>query len=290
MPFRNPTFENALKQNPDWYSADPEEALHEYYRVSKEDDPENTPDFQQFAEDVDYTGHLLKREYDRNLAEKMENLRGRSDFGRAGEIVLRQYPQLAYGVTAFAGAVGEELFGSGGVWEDIKNFGVEGYEDWSKSIEAVSLPTDSFNYAWNEAKNGNKKALLDLFEYGLGYTGIQMLSLIGGVGLAKKGVELGTKALLKNSMKKMVSEMVEKEAKSIAAKGVGKLSAKQIEKAAVQRTARKIAEKAASAAALTEKAGIGAFAFGMEGGEIGGSTVSRAVQSGEDLTGTVDRS
>lgn len=203
-----------------------------------------------------------------------------SDFKRGFSTSFKQNPQLAYGLLGGAGAAGEKIFGEGGVSSAVKDYGIEGYRDWSERIFKDSKQTDSINYSWNKAKEGDFGALVDWLQYGAGYTigqGIQILGTGGVVGAIGKWV--GTVVA-----KKVASGLVKKELAKLSGEKIAKeLSRDALEKLAVRNISTKIAERAGVAGQRTALAGT---AFGMEGGEIFGGLVSEAAEKGEDVSGS----
>lgn len=199
------------------------------------------------------------------------------DFTRGLKESFQQLPQLGYGLMAGAGAVGEYAFGEGGVSTGIKKAGVKGYEDWGNKIAADSKPTDSLNYSWDRAKEGDIGALADWLSHGVGYVvgqGAQVLAT-GGVGA------LGGKLAAKTVAKEIADGMVAKEAAAITAEAAGKgIAEDQILKAATARVANKFAT-------IGQTTALAANATGMEGGEIfGGLTAENKdrVLTGEELS------
>lgn len=183
-------------------------------------------------------------------------------------VATEQMPQLAYGLAAFGASGLETMLGEGGISSAAKNWAVGKYQDWGAKIQANSSENDEFTTAYDKAKSGDFGALVDWLSYGVGYTlsqGAQMLAT-GGVG------SLAGKAALKGSAEKLASGMVAKEAATLAA---GKEVTEEITKAAVANVSSRLGQMGA----------IGAAAYGMEGGEIGGDLASMSAKEGRALTG-----
>lgn len=194
------------------------------------------------------------------------------DTFRGAKTAFQQMPQLFYGLVATGGAIGESVFGEGGISTDIKTSALEGYKKWSDKIESVAKESDSFTYSFEKARAGDYGALIDWAQYGLGYVGAQALTMLTGVGAAEKAAEVG----LKGTIATVVPKMVAKEAARITAESVGKKLAKdEVLKLATKLTAQKIGQRAA----------LASMAFGMEGGEIGGEKTLEATEKGERLSG-----
>ena len=184
----------------------------------------------------------------------------------------KQVPQLAKGVLAGAGAVGEYLFGEGGLSTQLKDYGVKGYQDLSADIAKDSKLTDSWNYSYGQAKEGNYGALVDWAGHMLGYTvgqGLQMVATAGVGGLAGK-------IALRGATEKLVGGLVAKEAAAIAGTEAGATVSAAVTQQAVKNVAGRIGQNVA----------LGAAATGMEGGEIFGDLTSQAQKEGRDLTGS----
>ncbi|MDX8400952.1 MAG: hypothetical protein R8K20_12005, partial [Gallionellaceae bacterium] len=190
------------------------------------------------------------------------------DFFRGASTAIKQLPQLGYGLMAGAGLVGEKVLGEGGLATDLKESGVEGFNEWSAKAQADSKPSDSFTYSWDQAKKGDYGSLVDFVQYGLGYAGTQAIEALvsGGVGGVVGKVALGQVA------EKVAGGMVAKEAAKIAGKGA---VTDQVKKLAIANTARTIGQTT----------GVAAQAFGMEGGSIFGDLASGAAEEDRNVSG-----
>lgn len=203
------------------------------------------------------------------------------DTWRGVKTAAKQFPQLMYGAAAGVGAIGESMFGEGGLSTDLKTYGVRKYQEIGADIAKDAKLSDSLTYSWDQAYNqGNYGALVDWLQYGIGYGGVQALEALASAGI---GAAVG-KATLKSATQHLASGMVAKEtAKIVAAENAaiaaGKLAAKSsadaVTKAAVINVATKIGQTA----------GVGVQAFGMEAGEIGGGLAEQSVKRGTPLTG-----
>jgi len=194
------------------------------------------------------------------------------DFMRGATTAAKQLPQLGYGLIGAAGAVAESALGEGGVSSAVKEFGVRKYQEAGADIQKDAKETDSLTYSWERAKQGDYGAMVDWLQYGLGYGGVQALEALASGGI---GAVLG-KATLKGTAEHLAAGMVAKEAARIGAAQEGKALAADV----VQRMA--VANVAANIGA---KVGIGAQAFGMEGGEIMGGLAEQSAKRGSPLTG-----
>ncbi len=192
--------------------------------------------------------------------------------GRGVKEAFQQIPQLGYGLMAGAGATAEAAFGEGGIATGIKKAGVKGYQAYEDKMQKDALPSDSFTYSYDKAKEGDFGAMVDWFTHGIGYAGGQAAQMLATAGL---GSVIG-KAGLKATVEKLASGMVSKEAAALAATEEGaKLSADQLAKAATTNVAGRIGAATAT----------GASAYGMEGGEIGGGIAKKSVDENRALTG-----
>ena len=193
------------------------------------------------------------------------------DTSRGFTNAFMQVPQLLYGLESGAGAVGEHLFGEGGIASGIKAHGMAGYKEWGDKVAGNTRDTDSWTTAYDRASTGDFGALVDWFQHGIGYAagqGVQILAT-GGLGaLAAKGAGVGAS--------KLAAGMVAKESARLAGTEAGAaLSAEQLGKVATANVAAKIGANTA----------IAANALGSEGGEIYGDLVTSASQQGRQLTG-----
>jgi len=183
---------------------------------------------------------------------------------RGATEAFQQLPQLGAGLVAGAGALAESALGEGGIATGIKKAGIKGYDDWGKKIADKAQESDSWNYSYDKAKEGDFGALINWVAHGLGYVGGQAIQTLatGGIGA------VGGKFVASTAAKQIAEGMVAKEAASIAASEAGKtLAADAVAKLAT-------ANIAAKFATIGQTAAVGASAFGMEGGEIFGGLTS----------------
>ncbi|CAK0757181.1 hypothetical protein CCP3SC15_2260001 [Gammaproteobacteria bacterium] len=197
------------------------------------------------------------------------------DIVRGAKDTFRQIPQLGYGMLAAGGATAEHLVGDGGIATGIKNAGLKGYQAASDDMAKDSKDSDSLTYSWDKAKQGDLGALADWLQYGIGYAGGQGLQMLATAGIGSAVAKAGAGTIAKELAEKMVTAEVGKIA---ASEGARALTADAIQAAAVANVTDKIAKIGATSA-------MGAAAFGMEGGEIGGDMVSQAQKEGRTLTG-----
>lgn len=193
------------------------------------------------------------------------------DFMRGVETALKQIPQLASGVEAGIGAVGEKVFGEGGVSTAIKEHGVKGYQAQSEKIDATARPSDSFTHSWEQAKQGNLGALVDFIQYGLGYVATQGAEMLATGGLGYAVGKLG----LQGASKLVAEKLITKESARLSAAEGAKLTGEALAKKATENVAAKIGQTTAFAATAT----------GMEGGEIFGDLTAQAAKEGRSLSG-----
>lgn len=186
------------------------------------------------------------------------------DFTRGVKESFQQLPQLGYGLMAGAGAAAESAFGEGGISTGIKNAGIKGYQEWGDKIAKDAKPSDSWDYSYDQAKQGNFGALVDWLQHGIGYVGGQAIQTLatGGIGA------VGGKFVAGTAAKQIAEGMVAKEAATIA----GSAAAKDLTAEAISKLA--TANVAAKFATIGQSVAVGANAFGMEGGEIFGDLTS----------------
>ena len=195
-----------------------------------------------------------------------------SDLGRGFKESFQQLPQLGYGVIAGVGAAGEAALGEGGIMSGIKKAGVEGYNRWGDKIEAGARPSDSASYSLDQAKEGNFGALVDWAQHGVGYVTGQGLQAFIGAGLGY----VGGKFVLGAVAKDLAKGMVMKEAAAIGATAEGKALAQDV---LIAQATKNVAGK------IGQTVGVGAMAFGQEGGEIFGDLTADAMKEGRQLNG-----
>lgn len=204
------------------------------------------------------------------------------DLSRGWSTAWKQLPELGYGLAALVSAGVETLTGPGGLATAAKEWSVKGYEDWASKIQSQAKDTDEFTTSYDRAKEGDYGALIDWLQYGIGYTagqGVQMLAT-GGIG------GLVGKTALKGLVQQYAKGAVGKEAARLATEKLGeKAAAAEIAKIASSELVQKAAV-ANVASKIGQFGALGAAAYGMEGGEIGGDLVSEATKEGRVLTGS----
>jgi len=196
------------------------------------------------------------------------------DFARGAKASFQQLPQLGYGILAGAGAGIEAMAGEGGIGTGMKKAGIAGYKDWGDKIAKDSKESDSWDYSYDQAKQGNFGALVDWLQHGIGYVGGQAIQTLatGGIGA------VGGKFVAGTAAKQIAEGMVAKEAAAIGASEAAKsLSAQEIAKLATTNVANKFAT-------IGQNTAVGASALGMEGGEIFGDLASK--NADRSLTGS----
>lgn len=198
------------------------------------------------------------------------------DFIRGGKEAFQQLPQMGYGLIAGAGAIGEKVFGEGGIATGVKQAGLKGYTEWADKMAAQSKPSDSWSYSYAKAKDGDFGALVDWLQHGIGYAGAQGVQMLATAGIGAAGGKL----LIGAAAGKLASGMVAKEAARLAAENATveatkRIAADQISSLAVKNVASKLGQLGA----------VGALATGQEGGEIFGGLVQKAEEEGTQLSG-----
>ena len=206
------------------------------------------------------------------------------DLARGLKESFQQVPQLGYGVLAGIGAGIESVAGEGGIGTGLKKAGVEGYNRWGEKIAAGAKESDSWDYSWDQAKQGNFGALVDWLAHGIGYTGGQGIQMLVGAGI---GSMVG-KATLGTMAESLAQGLVNKEALRIAEKEAAKsattIGASEI---AARAASPEVIKAATSSVASTigQTSAVAASSFAQEGGEIFGDLVSTAQNEGRQLSG-----
>ena len=185
---------------------------------------------------------------------------------------FQQLPQTGYGLLAGIGAAAENVFGEGGIATGIKKAGVAGFSQWSDRIASTAKESDSWNYSYDKAKEGDFSALVAWLGHGLGYVGGQGLQTLATAGIGAVGGKMVIGAAANQIAKGMVAKEV---AQITATAGAASLSAEQIAKEATKNVAGRIGQMSA----------LGASAVGMEGGEIFGDLTAEAAKEGRQLSG-----
>ena len=196
-----------------------------------------------------------------------------SSIGAGWKTAWQQLPQLGYGLAGAAAATLESMAGEGGMATAAKDWSVKGYQDWGSKIQLNAKDNYEFDTAYDKAKNGDFGALVDWMGYGLGYVAGQGVQMLGTAGVGS----LVGKAALKGVAESFAAKAVETSTKEILAA--------QATKGLTQEAARKLAVQQV-AGEFGQTAAIGASAFGMEGGEIGGDIAEKSVREGRVLTGS----
>ncbi|MBF0260269.1 MAG: strawberry notch family protein [Magnetococcales bacterium] len=282
----SPTLETWLPQAKEANPSVSDEALTSYYEQKYGPPPSSLPTLQSWlpqarkanpeADDTALTDYWQSK-YGAHGAREKESTQG--DVARGFKDDFKQLPQLGYGLVGAAGAAAESVVGEGGIATGIKKFGVKGYEEKGKEIAAESKPSDSFNYAYDRAKEGDLGSLVDWAQYSLGHAGaqgVQALSTYLMGGPAGPAVVAGGKALLGPLAKTFVEKLVAKESSRLAAtEAAAGLASEELTKLATANVARNIGQKTALALQAT----------GMEGGEIGGDLAKKSVEENRTLSG-----
>lgn len=220
----------------------------------------------------DYSDEELTSAWQEKYGDRGAREKDQGDTVRGFKESFQQVPQMAAGLAAGAGAVGEKIFGEGGLSTALKNTGIKNYREVEQDIARDSKPSDSLSEAYNMARAGNSGALVDWLQHGLGYVGGQGLQALATAGIGYAGGKL----LLKPAAETLAQKLIAKESARIAGTEAGaRLTAQELTKQATSNVAGKIGQVAA----------LGSVATGMEGGEIHGDLVSQAEQEGRSLTG-----
>lgn len=282
----SPTLETWLPQAKEANPTVSEEALTSYFDQKYGPPPSSLPTLQSWlpqarkanpeTDDTALTEYWQGK-YGAHGAKEKESTQG--DVARGFKDDFKQLPQLGYGLVGAAGAAAESVVGEGGIATGIKKFGVKGYEEKGKEIAADSKPTDSFNYAYDRAKDGDLGALVDWAQYSLGHAGAQGIQALSSVllgGPAGPAVMAGGKAALGPLATTFVEKLVAKESARLATTDAAKgLASEELTRLATANVAKNIGQKTALALQAT----------GMEGGEIGGDLAAKSVEENRTLSG-----
>lgn len=206
-----------------------------------------------------------------------------SNFGRGWDVSGKQLKQTAYGTAALIG----DTFGS----DSLKKWGLQGYKDAEKEIQAISKESDSFTSAVQSGDIGS------WLTYSAGYLAGQFADLavasvagglVGGAlsgPAAPAGAAAGAvtgainKAAVQTGLRGAVSKMIDKEAAS--------LTAVYIERGMVKEAAEKAAAEAAVKSVYRTIGATTANTFlnaTQELGSIYGEAVEQAAKTGEEYS------
>lgn len=193
-----------------------------------------------------------------------------SDILRGAKHGFQQVPQLLHGVEAGIGAVGESVFGEGGVSTAIKQHGVKGYQEAGDAMADDSKASDSLTTSYEQAKQGNFGALADWLQYAIGYGGSQIAQMIATGGLGYVGGKVGLQEVAKLTADRLIKKETMRLTEGMAAYDTAKVTAQATANVAGQ---------------IGQMAGLGGAAAGMEGGEIFGDLASQTVKEGRSASG-----
>lgn len=151
-----------------------------------------------------------------------------SDFGRGFDVSGKQLKQTAYGTAALIG----DTLGVG----SLKEWGLKGFKEAEKEVQAISRPSDEFTTALDTGELGK------WFKYSTGYllgqvaeAGVAALAgaAVGSAAAPGAGTAAGAvagaieKGAVEAGVKTMVGKMIEKETKAIVAASGGRVAALQ---------------------------------------------------------------
>ena len=196
----------------------------------------------------------------------------KGDFSRGFEVSGKQLKQTLYGTAALIG----DTIGATGV----KEWGLKGYKDAEKEVQAISKPTDEFTEAWENGGLG--KWLTYSSGYLLGQVAeMGAASLAGAVAGSAVAPGAGTvagavggaieKGAAQAGVKALVGKLIDKEAQKLVASGVAKELAAETATKTVYRTI----------GATTANTFLNAT---QELGSIYGDAVQEAISKGEDYS------
>lgn len=213
------------------------------------------------------------------------------NFTRGVKVAAGQMKPLAMGALGALGAVGEQAFGTGGAWEDLKEWGLKGAQDGLAKLTPLSRENDDVTVAFAKARDkGDYGAMLDWLEYTAGYGAVQLgaAALTGGLGsivgkaAGKAAVEAALKGTVARATEKLAAKMVaEQVAKGLAKDAAETLVAQQVASGAIRKLAvSNIASAFGAAAALQ------LYSQTQEIGSIYPEAVAEAARQNREMTGT----
>lgn len=206
-----------------------------------------------------------------------------SNFGRGWDVSGKQLKQTAYGTAALIG----DTFGS----DSLKKWGLQGYKDAEKEIQAISKESDSFTSAVQSGDIGS------WLTYSAGYLAGQFADIavasaagavVGGSlsgPAAPAGAAAGAvtgainKAAVQTGLRGAVGKMIDKEAAS--------LTATYIERGMVKEAAEKAAAEQAVKSVYRTIGATTANTFLNATGELGsiyGDAVEEAAKTGQEYS------
>lgn len=206
-----------------------------------------------------------------------------SNFGRGWDVSGKQLKQTAYGTAALIG----DTFGS----DSLKKWGLQGYKDAEKEIQAISKESDSFTSAVQSGDIGS------WLTYSAGYLAGQFADLavasaagavVGGSlsgPAAPAGAAAGAvtgainKAAVQTGLRGAVSKMIDRQAAS--------LTATYIERGMVKEAAEKAAAEQAVKSVYRTIGATTANTFLNATGELGsiyGEAVEEAAKTGQEYS------
>lgn len=204
--------------------------------------------------------------------EPVKKVEDQSNFGRGWDVSGKQLKQTAYGTAAL---IGDTIGASG-----VREWGLKGFKDAEKEVQAISKDSDSFTNAMQSGELGK------WFTYSSGYLLGQVAELgaaslagaaIGSAAAPGAGTAAGAitgaieKGAVEAGIKGMVAKMIDKEATRLAAEGMAKEVAAETAMKSVYRTI----------GATTANTFLNAT---QELGSIYGDAVEQAAQSGQEYS------
>src|SRR5574340_1103392 len=274
-----PTLESWLPAAKEANPTVPEESLTAYWEQKYGPAPSSLPSLQTWLPDARKANPNVgdsdlisywQNKYGAHGAPEKESTEG--DGTRGFKDTFRQLPQLGYGLVAGAGATAESVLGEGGLATGLKKISEKKFQEKSKEIASHSKPSDSFNYAYDQASQGNFGALVDWMQYGLGYAGGQGLQALATIPIGGAVGKAALQPIALSAAERLVAKEAARLATTDAAKTLGQEELKRLATANV-------------AANIGKTVALGAQAVGMEGGEIFGDLATQSAEENRALTG-----
>jgi hypothetical protein len=119
------------------------------------------------------------------------------DFGTGFSAGLKSLKGTGYGALGYLGAVSEDVFGVG---EDLRDWGIEGYQREMGEIGQMQRP----EYEWENVQTPGQ--LADFVQYWSGYGAANLLGGLGTGQALKLGTKLGVKGLVKEATEEQLKK------------------------------------------------------------------------------------
>jgi N12 class adenine-specific DNA methylase/antitoxin (DNA-binding transcriptional repressor) of toxin-antitoxin stability system len=191
-----------------------------------------------------------------------------------------QFAPTMEGAVGLAGATAEKAFGEGGYSTQLKNWGLNGFQQGMEKLQPLQHENDDVTKAWGKAVNGDPGAMVDFVTYAFGY-GMAQMAQTAAVGVAS-GLVGGALSGGAGAAPAAVAGMVEQ----TAAKGFIK---SLVEREIAKRVAAGATVGAATKSLATDigaVTGLTGMNVAQEAGQIYPAAEEQATKAGTPLTGS----